>query len=552
MRIPAFSAFVISALLAFQTLPVASQETSPAPEPTASPAPAAAIDALPVEFLFGLMNKGSVEEFTAGMVNNFRNVAGSDGVLNAQVIADRAAIQAAEARASKIKDVLRADLDGDGSVTRAEMEKSKASRQRGGTAADQAIIAQQINVELERAMAPDANTDGVITFDEMRQSAAISVEAREDRRGDRAAAMLAMDSDGDGSVTLREVRAASQKIFASFDTDGDGEIGDMEQKMLAEQLQAMTKRQHQRTMIAGCALPPAPKDQRVVLLSFQRGRDLVTASVAGGNETTWSGEVAVQPGDEKLWILAAADDAMIWRLTGAVDRVARFIVIPHYRHDLPAAGVVGLAADQVVFAKDPQCDLSDFLQSTRKDPQARSALLRDLLGRDPDNVVAGQAFLRVSVPDGKTQVKPEVEPERPAAVPEQLWHSLQRFGSGMPVAINAADAIAAGKAETYDVLPEEAGLLQLILDGAIVPRPAGTSTTEIDITEQGLVPRSSRDYIFEIVKPIARFPAGLSGGHSVVFQLAPGVPLPAGDPGHSCVRDGAGKILAGIKSLCNR
>ncbi|HXJ34551.1 MAG TPA: hypothetical protein VMS22_11020 [Candidatus Eisenbacteria bacterium] len=34
---------------------------------------------------------------------------------------------------------------------------------------------------------------------------------------------------------------------------------------------------------------------------------------------------------------------------------------------------------------------------------------------------------------------------------------------------------------------------------------------------------------------IPRFPAGLAGAQAVSFTLGRGVPMPAGDPGHSCV-----------------
>ncbi|WP_374310450.1 EF-hand domain-containing protein [Dongia sp.] len=545
MRIPLQSALLLSFLLELPITPVPAQETNPAAASTVT------LDAMPFELLVGLLRQSSVEEFSAGMLNQFRNVADGDGVLNAQIIADKAAIAAAGSRANRIEEILRADLDGDGSVTRAEMEKSKASRRHGNTAQDQTIIEQQRNAELDRAMAPDGNADGVITFEEMRQAAADSVAARGDQRGDRATALLAMDGDGDGSVTLREVRAAAQAIFARFDTNGDGEIGEVERKALAEQYEAIMLRHRQRELIAGCTLPPIPEGQRLVLLSAQRGRDLTTVSVAGQDESTWSGEVAIQPGDDKLWIVAAAGDPMIWRLTGAVDRVARFVVIPHYSRDRPVAGVTGLATDQVTFAKGPQCRLRELMQSSRRDPQMRSELLRELLGRDPDDVVAAPDFLRVSLPGGETLAKPAAEPERPAQVPEQVWRSVRRYGSGVPVAVDAASVIAAGKVEPYEVLPEEAGLLQLLIDGAIVARATGNSKTVITLTEQGQVSSTTYDYIFDIVKPIARFPGGLGGGRPITFQLAPGVPMPAGDPGRSCVRDSTGQVLA-MKILCDR
>ncbi len=49
----------------------------------------------------------------------------------------------------------------------------------------------------------------------------------------------------------------------------------------------------------------------------------------------------------------------------------------------------------------------------------------------------------------------------------------------------------------------------------------------------------------KIVKKL-RFPAGLSGGHSVAFILGKGVPMPEGSPGHSrVVSEETGQIIAG-------
>ena len=50
---------------------------------------------------------------------------------------------------------------------------------------------------------------------------------------------------------------------------------------------------------------------------------------------------------------------------------------------------------------------------------------------------------------------------------------------------------------------------------------------------------------YRIARPIARYPAGLTGAHAVRLALAPGVPAPAGEPGHACVTaEPGGQVLA--------
>ena len=79
--------------------------------------------------------------------------------------------------------------------------------------------------------------------------------------------------------------------------------------------------------------------------------------------------------------------------------------------------------------------------------------------------------------------------------------------------IDASTVIGGQPVTNYEVFPQQAGLLQLLLDGALVRNDRG----DFVVTRQ------------------TRFPAGLAGGHAVRFIVPKGVPRPTGDPGHSRV-----------------
>ncbi|QUS39275.1 hypothetical protein RPMA_10830 [Tardiphaga alba] len=81
------------------------------------------------------------------------------------------------------------------------------------------------------------------------------------------------------------------------------------------------------------------------------------------------------------------------------------------------------------------------------------------------------------------------------------------------IEIDATAVVGSEKAENYEVLPQQAGLVQLLQTGALTQNRRG-------------------EYI---VNRKTRFPAGLGGAHSVTFLVMNGVPYPDGDPGHSCV-----------------
>jgi hypothetical protein len=137
------------------------------------------------------------------------------------------------------------------------------------------------------------------------------------------------------------------------------------------------------------------------------------------------------------------------------------------------------------------------------------------LGRSPD-VFAGEYDVgTLSIPGATVEdaipVPGSAAGFDPAVYAEALW-----FRPGGIVDIDP-ESVAPPGAEAYEVLPQWFGLAQLTATGALERRGSFFFGS------------------FYIAHPIARFPAGLYGAHAVTFILGAGVPLPAGDPGHSCV-----------------
>ncbi|QYK41153.1 MAG: EF-hand domain-containing protein [Paracoccaceae bacterium] len=98
------------------------------------------------------------------------------------------------------------DADGDGRVTRDEMNAARTAR----------------------VAALDADGDGRISRDELKAAQMRESEARADRMADRM--MQMMDADGDGFLSAAEmmVRPAPAMLFDRIDTDGDGAISKAE------------------------------------------------------------------------------------------------------------------------------------------------------------------------------------------------------------------------------------------------------------------------------------------------------------------------------------
>jgi hypothetical protein len=129
------------------------------------------------------------------------------------------------------------------------------------------------------------------------------------------------------------------------------------------------------------------------------------------------------------------------------------------------------------------------------------AFVTRALGRAPDVVAGKYAVSGFGVPGGEILDAPFGT------------NSGGLAGPGTVVAIDAASVVASQKANAFDVLSGVAGLRQLLREGA-------------------LVRIGDREY--RVTRKI-RFPAGLYGASLAKFWIPKGVPVPDGDPGHSCV-----------------
>lgn len=112
------------------------------------------------------------------------------------------------------------DSDGDGKVTKAELDARRVERQ--------------------KAMDPDG--DGFITLDEMKAHAAAQARERAEAMVDRMFAGL--DTDKDGKLSAAEALAGpmagargADRLFDRVDRDGDGAISQLEYDRMAERMQ---------------------------------------------------------------------------------------------------------------------------------------------------------------------------------------------------------------------------------------------------------------------------------------------------------------------------
>ena len=287
---------------------------------------------------------------------------------------------------------------------------------------------------------------------------------------------------------------------------------------------------------APCAMPKASDRAKIVLLRIDTADALSTVTVGSQDVATRTGEILIEPGREPLYLVVASMGPTIWRLTGAVERIEHLVLagmrtgpnrgVPG---EMPLIGETGVAADRITFLRHPHCLLMHQLHSTWVAVAPR--IVKHELGRGPATGAAFHEVARVAVPSlawhasrGSSAPMVAYDRSNSATVVEgdpgnlivlkgqnDLNEELKLFTPGGVVDVNADAVVGSQRPERYAVLPQQAGLLQLMESGALSRNGEGD---------------------FLIQRKI-RLPAELNGGHKLI--LLTGVQEPDGEPGHACV-----------------
>jgi hypothetical protein len=454
--------------------------------------------AIPDVLLAQIRTGSTIERYVADIVGKLRAAdPGGDGLDRADLDLRRQR-DAAAMRASQVTEVLRYDLDGDFIVTRGELERGFQGqddyRERG------------IARLLERY---DTDGNGAITLKEA------AADPRMRQSDPAPAALLALDPDGNGKLTADELGPMAEHAFRLVDRDGDGVISQDEDAAIAEQ------RDLARWLSGhpACPLPDVPTGARTVAYGAYEGDAISSAAVGGANQETNLTDVVIEPGREPLYLFLSSYESMVWRVKGDTGRVARVVVHAWQGAEPPAgsaaisaSGVTGIPAANVTVVDH---DCFEYFDRPGAEQSDRSlALIERALGRKPDAVFGSYSAQSVALPSGTV-----VHAEREAALlpkgfDPRVWQDATRYWEAGLVAVDPKAVVARAKVEAYKVLPSQMGLAQLV----------GSGAAEYLSGDQ-----------FRIVKPIPHLPPRMTGAHLATLILAKGVPLPPGDPGHSCI-----------------
>ncbi|MEP3233894.1 MAG: EF-hand domain-containing protein [Hyphomicrobiales bacterium] len=419
-------------------------------------------------------------------------------------------VLAAKSRSRIVAQFLHLDLDGDTVITPEEF-KAVQSVQDSNARSRNKIF--ELNA--------DTDNDGNISIKELSAYAKTKVEQVPGRRTSQTFSnVFVFDLNKDGKVDAKEISDAIKKISA------DPTL--VAKKRPAANRSSLKRNKYGRRSALECKLPQVPSGADVVVVSGSAGAAASTVTVAGQDVMTTTGHLNIEAGKTPLYIFSHVLKPQIWRITGATERIAKFVV--GTRRDKEHGGVVGLDADKIEFSVTGHC-FNYALKAEGGRAKIMSAKIATLLQQPVEKLIADRRFPTVHIPSGRLEedkakkLVPLVGLDRFAKRLDSQRKSVKKFDSKKPrlfksselnsfVEIDPKAVVSPKLAVAYRVMPGRIGLNQLV--------------------EQGALEYTSDQYYW-IKKPFDRFPGGLSAIYGMKFILGKGIKLPAGDTGHSSV-----------------
>jgi Ca2+-binding EF-hand superfamily protein len=543
-------------------------QSSPAPEVVMSPG---------YQLLLSRLRVGQTAQSYLELlrVEFFQIDADSDGKITQRDIDLHGLMEAIQARSLGVTMVMRYDLDGDGFVIEEEVRRATRYEQRvqrahaairppGNGPSPLEFLDKQIDNNVQSIMALDTDKDGKVSLAEAGKfsfGGAQRVMAQ-NALSARARQALTLDGTSKGEVSQVDFEAAGQALLHKVDADHDDKISQQEladyrsqpgapdaamlnaatdatqARLKAEAELARKNEEAAKAAKAACEMLAPSQGAKVIFLSGYETDALSSATLGSQDAVIHAGRVNVEAGAEPLYVVISTYSPTIWQFGGAIERIERLVLSSSRSgpdssdpKQLALVGAAGIPAKRISFVRT-NC-IGYFTDAPTSGSLQAVANVRSKVGKTPDIAAAKYSVGTYSVPSGKieTMRDPRQGPliiqknagtlnivGNPSNVviqagPSRARDEMARFFPGGVTEIDPKTVVANVPVARYEVLPAQAGLVQLLATGVLTQNSAG-------------------EYL--VAKKI-RFPAGLTGAHAVTFLVLKGAPYPDGDPGHSCV-----------------
>lgn len=473
---------------------------------------------LPKSFVNRLIRQPDADQRLLTALQQFERIDLDGNGITQEDLDRRHLMDAARMRSTYVQRYLAYDLNADGIVTREEMEntiiwKSSGNMSRSSNSASARLRMQQ---RLKKLLEPfekgDLNRDDVLDASEVFELAKNQADTQLQKRSGRRqssleGSIMSLDFNSDGVVSEQEFIAAISKLTPESST-------------------GQRANSAVRFVQPGCVVPQARSDEKLALFGVYEGTAVSSVTILGQDKPTSAAEVFIKEGKEPLYVVLTSYDPIVWKFLGATSRVRTVVLYSAVGSNtgITGSGLTGLDKSRVSFVAGRNC-LGYFHRTGDLKEAKVKAQVRDLTGAEPDYVLGHYKVGFVTLPDGPVE-KLTRNHQPPAR--SKLNFGLLRFAPSGLMKFDASTIVSQQPANDYEVLPQEAGLAQLLDEKKIERIGRGTYK----------------------IKQKIHIPAGLAGAHSVKFLLPKGVPAPIGSPGHSCVFSEATGRAIGRPEFC--
>ncbi len=474
---------------------------------------------LPMRFVKRLTNEQDHDKRLLTALQQFERIDLDGNGVSQEDLDRRNQMEAAQIRSGTIKRYMASDLNADGVVSRKEMEnvviwKNRRRLPRNGSRTSAKLrLKQYMKKELEPFEKADLDGNDELTASELLGLAKSLADAQREARSKRQrhtleGSIMSLDFNADGVVSEREFIAAISSLAP-------------------ESALAQKPKNTVRVVEPGCVVPQVQSDERLVFVASHTGSVPSNVTILGQDKMTWAVDVVVKAGKAPLYVVLTSYDPIIWKFKGATSRVRHVVLKSRSGLDdaVVGSGLTGVDRAKVSFVTGQNC-LGVFYGTGITQKTRAKARIRDVVGREPDYLLGHRVVAMVALPDGpafkvirdnRPRVRVGSGSEKQAVLPP---------GSRK---IDAARVVSQKPASNYEVLPRQAGLAQLQVEGKI-----------------GRVEHKTYR-----IKQKIHIPPGLTRGHRAKFLLPKGVPEPDGDLGDSCLfSEAAGRYIGRSLSRC--
>ncbi|MDP2204936.1 MAG: EF-hand domain-containing protein [Alphaproteobacteria bacterium] len=464
------------------------------------------------------------------------------------------------------------DADNDGRASREEVEAFVLRRQYGGKMPETGNRKNNFDLKIAEIMGQDTNRDGFIDAQDVVRPRADGVIGMAIIMHEQMFLRPLLGKED--PITIQSLQNEAAAVFDSFDSDGDGVLSDDEQaKMLwVYQKRAGDEKVKWLLSTGRCVLPKVADGVSLKIVPSITGGAMSSVAIQDDTKPTYAAEVVIDADAPPLYlVLASYMHPSVWRVTGAVDRLAQVVVLAP---DNPAAqkryaAIAGVPKDRVYFAGLHDCahDIGTELRRTGGFMDETVRIIEGAAGAKAEVGAIRGPLVRAQIGAAGITVRAQRDitiGDAPAGYDPKVWRDYVQTFKQYLVKFSPeelAEIVTELPLIPYAVEPAGYGFAKLVHDGVVVPEPSGKKVIIIRY-ESGSVESKSAEHPkptfpntpitsteeresmnWRVVRPMPQYPP-MDYEMGGMFILEKGIPMPGGETYKCVMSEETGKPLA--------